>query len=85
MAKSDKVRKQDQRDREAAQLLEIGASKFVANFGSGVFAALDRVVEAGGFEHQEEAFNVLILNADKLINSDSHVFERLVDVKNIRR
>lgn len=85
MAMTAAERKQAQRDREQFELETIGATKFKVSLGSGTYAALDRIVEHGGFESHEEAFNVLVHTADKSRECDSHVFNYLVDVKNIRR
>ena len=85
MAMTAAERKQAQRDREQFELETIGATKFTVSLGSGTYAALDRIVEHGGFESHEEAFNVLVHTADKSRECDSHVFNYLVDVKNIRR
>ena len=85
MAMTAAERKQAQRDREQFELETIGATKFTVSLGSGTYAALDRIVEHGGVESHEEAFNVLVHTADKSRECDSHVFNYLVDVKNIRR
>jgi hypothetical protein len=85
MAMTVAERKKAQRDREQLELETIGATNFTANLGIGTYAALDRIVEHGGFESHEEAFNVIIHTADKSRERDSHIFDYLVDVKNIRR
>ena len=79
-----RIRKANQRKREEETLETIGATWFKARFGKGTYAALNRIVEAGEFESQEEAFVVMIHNVDKLISCDSHAFNAIVDVKNLR-
>lgn len=46
----------------------------------GLARALDRICEAGGFTDLREGLSQLILGADRLLASDRHAFDDLVQV-----
>lgn len=80
MAKTAAERKRDQREREAARLKELGATEIKLTLYSGTSSALERIMASAGFEEAEEAITVLIHNAERLINRDSHEFKELTKI-----
>lgn len=82
-AKTSAQRSKKYRDKKRAELARLNGTKFKMLMGAGTCAALDQIIEAGGFEKGEEAISVLIHNAAKLINRDASRFEELVDVKGL--
>ena len=84
MAMSPKNRKKKSRQEKADKLEAMEAQEFKAILYRSDYEAIDRVVEAGDFENREEAIVVIMRNIDKLISCDSHTFNAIVDVKNLR-
>lgn len=82
--KTPAERSKQYRDRKRAELVRLNATRFKMLMPAGTGAALNQIVDAGGFENQEEALSVLIHNAAKLIKRDASRFEELVDVKGLR-
>lgn len=83
-AKTPAERSKKYRDKKREELKRLKGERFKMFMSGATGAAIDQIVNAGGFENREEAIDVLIHNAAKLINRDASRFEELVDVKGLR-
>lgn len=79
-AKTPAQRKEEQRKRDREHCESVGATLFTMDMYQGTTDALNRIMEAGGFEQGAEAITLMIHNIDKLIDSDKSRFNELTSI-----
>ena len=80
MAKTAAKRKQEQRQRDAQHLIDVGAKEHQIMFFRKSLEDLEFLKTAGGFEQIDEVITLLILNATQIIKRDRSQLDELLKV-----